>query len=532
MGGEELSGEQVSSDDDRSMLELLPLHSTDLLTLLDPAGIVQYESPSIERLYGFDQGELVGEQVAEYFHPEDRERVLGAFEAVVDGGPKQVETVEYRHRMADGSYRWIESVASSNPTPDGHYVVNSRDISERKRRERELERANERARSERDGKEAIRQLLLQTATDSEITHSVCQLLVDTYGYEAAWAVQSHDGGTDTAPTPLWIAEYGSDRGFRPAEADSGLTLDAVTRQALSTGDPVSVTATDEGAPADRLADCGLHTVRSVPLEHDGVSYGVLTVLRESAEDEFLRRLLSEVAAALAFKQEVNRQQDALVADTVTEIEVSLSGEHLLARLSTAAELPEDVELTAEELGHDEGTPTYLVKASGVAGESLEAAACDLPDAQGVRLVTEAESTAVVHIDTENPTLGTLLGKHGGVVESTSARDGRVTVRVQFPRRTDLGVVAETVHDHWPGATVRSRNDRTVEETPPVTFETLTQKQEDALRAATLAGFFERPQQATAADVAKTLDVSRSTFLHHLRNAEHEIFQQTFGDGSG
>jgi len=35
---------------------------------------------------------------------------------------------------------WVESVASANPTPDGHYVVNTRDISDRKQREQELER--------------------------------------------------------------------------------------------------------------------------------------------------------------------------------------------------------------------------------------------------------------------------------------------------------------------------------------------------------------------------------------------------------
>jgi PAS domain-containing protein len=49
-----------------SRLELLPLHSTDLLTLLDASGVVRYESPSIERLFGFAQTELVGEEVADY----------------------------------------------------------------------------------------------------------------------------------------------------------------------------------------------------------------------------------------------------------------------------------------------------------------------------------------------------------------------------------------------------------------------------------------------------------------------------------
>lgn len=125
-------------------LAVLPLHSTNLLTVLDANGVVQYESPSIERIYGFEQDELVGEQVAEFFHPDDRETVVAAFRTVVDSEEDTIEAVEYRHRRADGTYTWVESVASANPTPDGHYVVNTRDISDQKDRERRLQNRNER----------------------------------------------------------------------------------------------------------------------------------------------------------------------------------------------------------------------------------------------------------------------------------------------------------------------------------------------------------------------------------------------------
>lgn len=124
-------------------LDVLPLHSTNLLTVLDENGVVRYESPSIERIYGFEQADLVGEQVAEYFHPEDRKDVVAAFETVVSGD-ETVEAVEYRHRKADGTYTWVESVASANPTPDGNYVINTRDISDRKEREQHLKNTNER----------------------------------------------------------------------------------------------------------------------------------------------------------------------------------------------------------------------------------------------------------------------------------------------------------------------------------------------------------------------------------------------------
>ena len=84
-------------------LDVIPLHSTNLLTVLDEEGIVQYESPAIEYLYGYGQDELVGEQVAEYFHPDDREDVVAAFHDVVSSEEHTVSAVEYRHKQVDGT---------------------------------------------------------------------------------------------------------------------------------------------------------------------------------------------------------------------------------------------------------------------------------------------------------------------------------------------------------------------------------------------------------------------------------------------
>lgn len=125
-------------------LDVIPLHSTNLLTVLDESGTVLYESPAITRIFGFDQDELVGEPVASYFHPDDRDEVLEAFERVVTNEGQSVESIEYRHEQADGTYRWVESVGSPNPTPNGNYVINTRDIEDRKQREESLRESNKR----------------------------------------------------------------------------------------------------------------------------------------------------------------------------------------------------------------------------------------------------------------------------------------------------------------------------------------------------------------------------------------------------
>ncbi|MGQ4556882.1 PAS domain S-box protein [Halobellus sp. GM3] len=519
---------------DTFSLDQLPLHSTDLLTLLDPRGRILYESPAIERLYGYEQDELVGEQVAEYFHPEDRERVVEAFAAMVSEKAHHVEAVEYRHLQADGSYKWIESVGSSNPTPDGNYVINSRDISERKQRERELQQTREQVQSERDGKEAIRQLLLQTSTNREIAASVCHLLVNDYGYESAWVVRKQGpGGGDQHP--VVIADHGSDRGFRhPGE---GSAIDAATRRTLATDDPVTVTTDMDGENdiVAQLERCGLFSVRSVPLVHEGLSYGALTVVRADTGSDVAGQLVDEVAAALAFKQQVHRQQEALAGETVTELSLRYTGDHVLTALSRALavedgdeEDDEFPELVVEEL-HAEGGPgsTYLVKTADVDAETVRATAAELPSVTAATVVTETETTAIVSIRAEKGSIRGVLGGYGEILRSITVCDGRLNLTVEFPRRTDLSAIVDAVQDHWPEVTMYACTERPVDDDHPSAFSGLTKKQENALRAASLSGFFERPQQASAEDVAETLDSSASTFLHHLRNAERTVFEDAF-----
>jgi signal transduction histidine kinase len=81
----------------------------------------------------------------EFIHPEDRERVRAAFEAVLET-PGETVRVEYRFRSADGEWVWLESRGRNrldNPAIDG-VVFNQRDVTAQKERSAELRRQNER----------------------------------------------------------------------------------------------------------------------------------------------------------------------------------------------------------------------------------------------------------------------------------------------------------------------------------------------------------------------------------------------------
>jgi PAS domain S-box-containing protein len=120
-------------------------NSTDLISVLDATGDYTYLSPSSERVLGHEPDVLVGESAFAHIHPNDRPSVRETFENAVED-PEERPTVEYRIRRADGTWRWLESRGRnllSDPVVEG-FVVNSRDVTERKQRERRLRRQNER----------------------------------------------------------------------------------------------------------------------------------------------------------------------------------------------------------------------------------------------------------------------------------------------------------------------------------------------------------------------------------------------------
>ena len=119
-------------------------YGTDIVTVVDEDGRVRYESPSVEEVLGYEQGSLVGRSPLGYVHPDDRERVTEEFYGALSD-PDAASTLEYRYRTADGDWVWLESRTRSLPDDAavGRLVINSRDVTERKRRERRLADRNE-----------------------------------------------------------------------------------------------------------------------------------------------------------------------------------------------------------------------------------------------------------------------------------------------------------------------------------------------------------------------------------------------------
>jgi PAS domain S-box-containing protein len=128
-------------------------NATDIITILDADGVIQYESPPIERILGYHREELLGRNAFELVHPDDRAATWAVFETAL-ADPTLVPTVEFRFRHSDGSWRWLEATGTNlliDPNVGG-FVVNSRDITERKRANEELRMALEAAQTANQAK--------------------------------------------------------------------------------------------------------------------------------------------------------------------------------------------------------------------------------------------------------------------------------------------------------------------------------------------------------------------------------------------
>jgi diguanylate cyclase (GGDEF)-like protein/PAS domain S-box-containing protein len=114
-------------------------NSSDVVTLVDVDTTIRYQTPSVERVLGYDPAELVGMKLTELLHPEDVPRAL-AFFASAMCRPGVTAPVEWRVQHRDGSWLHLETIGNNmlHDPNVGQMVLNSRDISERKALEEQL----------------------------------------------------------------------------------------------------------------------------------------------------------------------------------------------------------------------------------------------------------------------------------------------------------------------------------------------------------------------------------------------------------
>jgi diguanylate cyclase (GGDEF)-like protein/PAS domain S-box-containing protein len=117
--------------DSKNRYRLLAEYASDLVMRIARDGTRRYVSPSVRDLLGWEVHEFMTPRV-DLIHPDDRERVSAAVEALWTTGKPSL--THYRLQRRSGDYIWIEALVRVAPSPDRpgemELIYTGRDVTE------------------------------------------------------------------------------------------------------------------------------------------------------------------------------------------------------------------------------------------------------------------------------------------------------------------------------------------------------------------------------------------------------------------
>jgi PAS domain S-box-containing protein len=119
-------------------------NSSDLASILDADGTIRYVSPSVTRILGYTQEEMIGRSTFSLMHPDDVAAKIPTFRALAEK-PGEVGTDTFRYRHKDGTWRVVEAVGRTLLSGSGAagIVINTRDVTDRRATEEALRASEE-----------------------------------------------------------------------------------------------------------------------------------------------------------------------------------------------------------------------------------------------------------------------------------------------------------------------------------------------------------------------------------------------------
>lgn len=122
----------------RNRMQLLLENASEVITIYEEDGTIRYISPSVESILGFKPQELQGSTDLHHVHPDAQELYKDLFKQLIEK-PREQVTIQFEYRNSSDNYIWLEATGTnflSNRAIHG-FIVNSRDITERRRAEQE-----------------------------------------------------------------------------------------------------------------------------------------------------------------------------------------------------------------------------------------------------------------------------------------------------------------------------------------------------------------------------------------------------------
>lgn len=373
----------------------------------------------------------------------------------------------------------------------------------------------------------INQALVSVSSREGIERLVCEKFVATDRYQFAWVGTYESGDHVVVPT----ARAGRGEGFLPERIEldpdgSSSMARAATEQAVTVIDRITPEAI--GEDRYRLArERGFRSVAYVPVVHQSVLYRLVAVYADEpgAFGERERAVLGELGETIGLAMAAAEWRSARISETAVELELAIESRRGLFALTADGAVA--IQLTdLEETGA--GALQVFARVTGTTFEAFERAVADVPSLDDARqLGADADGIRVVFSVRSGPLLNAVTTA-GIALDHATIAEGAGRFGLTVPTGTDVRWVVDQFQAAFESVELVGRRDRYRRDRSrarETALAVLTDRQQEALRVAYHAGYFDRPRKATGEAVAEILGISQPTFNEHLRNAEHRLFEQ-------
>ncbi|WP_049927553.1 bacterio-opsin activator domain-containing protein [Halopiger goleimassiliensis] len=504
----------------------------DAILLGDDDGITA-ANPAASELLGLEREELYGRSFTEFL--DDDSDFREAWETFLEEGRQRGSRSIDR---PDGEERIVEYNAVAHVLPGTHMSI-LRDVTEARKRERELERQRERLAALDHVNRVVREInaaIVDGSNRDELEHLTCETLASSPSYEFAFVLEV-DAATGAISERV---EAGVD-GYLASidlstDADEPIGRGPVG-QAVRTQE-VQVVNDVFDDPAfepwrDAAREFGYRSAAAIPIVHDGVLYGILGIAsgRSNAFTDEECDVVAQLGEILGHAIAALERRRVLLGDAVTELELVIDD---------ATTLFDGPPMTDRTIQFDRvvriGDGEYLEYGS-TAPETypaIEELVDCVPHWESVSVVEESRDRITFELQIDDPPLFSLVDAYGGYVDEAAIHDGDYVTTLHLPAGTDVRSLLEDIKQVYPETRTLAHRQRSpatesIDRLQEYLSEKLTDRQRTALETAYAAGYFEWPRNSSGEDVAQTLDVTPATFHEHLRAAQEKVFETILED---